>query len=82
MFESAAGVWEGAAVVEGGFKIRVSGNWDINRGATGEVEPFIVPLGEAITANPGGKNLGVAENGKKYKVVYKAADETLTVSAL
>ena len=82
MFETAAGVWEGAAVVEGGFKIRVSGNWDINRGATGEVEPFIVPLGEAITANPGGKNLGVAENGKKYKVVYKAADETLTVSAL
>ena len=82
MIETSAGVWEGAAVIEGGFKIRISGTWDINRGATGEVEPFIVPLGEAITANPGGKNLGVAENGKKYKVVYKAADETLTVSAL
>ena len=82
MFETSAGVWEGAATVNGGFKIRQSGNWDVNRGATGDVEPYIVPLGEAFTANPGGKNLGVSENGKKYKVVYKAMDETITVSAM
>ena len=82
MFETSAGVWEGAATVNGGFKIRQSGNWDVNRGATGDVEPYVVTLDQAITANPNGKNLGVSENGKKYKVVYKATEETITVSAM
>ncbi len=82
MTETSAGVWEGAAVIDGGFKIRKSGTWDVNRGAPGDVEPFIMAEGQSITATPGGKNLGVAEKGKKYKVVYKATDETLVVNAL
>ena len=82
MTETSADVWEGAVVVNGGFKIRKSGNWDINRGAPGDVEPYVVTLGEAFTATAGGKNLGVSESGKKYKVVYNATGETLTVSAM
>ena len=82
MTETSAGVWEGAAVIDGGFKIRKSGTWDVNRGAPGDVEPFIMAEGQSITATPGGKNLGVAEKGKKYKVVYKATEESLVVNAL
>jgi hypothetical protein len=74
MFETASGIWEGAAVVNGGFKIRKSNNWDVNRG--GVLEALDTPF--AVTNN--GENITVPETGKKYKVVYKEEDETITVS--
>jgi len=65
---------------EGGFKIRFGGGWDVNRGATGDVEPYVITSGVAIEAWPGGKNLGAnAEEGSYYKVVYYADSDRLMV---
>ncbi|MCR5325358.1 MAG: hypothetical protein K6E37_01240 [Bacteroidales bacterium] len=61
------------------FKIRNNGSWDDNRGATGDTEPFIVSLGEPLTANPGGKNLAVPADGV-YDLLYDPAAETITVT--
>ena len=41
----------------GAFKFRKNASWDENLGATGDVEPFDVPLGEAVALTAGGKNL-------------------------
>lgn len=63
------------------FKFRKDKNWDDNRGAAGDVEPFVVTVGEAFDAVAGGKNLGVAENGL-YDLYYNANVEQIAVVAL
>lgn len=63
------------------FKFRKDKNWDDNRGAAGETEPFVVTVGEAFDAVAGGKNLGVAENGL-YDLYYNANVEQIAVVAL
>jgi len=67
-------------VANEGFKVRYNAGWDVNRGAEGDVEPFVVTLGESFTAVAGGKNLAVAEDGD-YIITYDAAAETITVDA-
>ena len=58
-------------------KIRYQNNWDVNRGAAGSVEPFIMG-DDAIQAVPNGKNLGVAADGE-YDVWYDEGNEILFV---
>lgn len=47
------------------FKFRKDHDWGTNFGAGPEIseEPYIAALGEELPAGPGGKNLGVAEDG-------------------
>ncbi|MBR4519100.1 MAG: SusE domain-containing protein, partial [Victivallales bacterium] len=59
------------------FKIRYMSNWDVNRGAPGDVEPFVMGT-DAIAATPNGKNLGVSADGN-YDVWYDALNEILFV---
>jgi len=59
------------------FKVRFQNGWDVNRGAPGSVEPFIMGA-DAIQAVAGGKNLGVAEDGE-YDVYYDELNEVLFV---
>lgn len=75
------GVWESPVFsVEGGFKIRFGAAWDVNRGAPGDVEPYIITAAEQIDATQNGKNLGVnAEDGAYYKIIYDSTSEKLTV---
>lgn len=42
------------------FKVRFNNGWDINYGAAGDVEPFVVTVGEELTLVSGGKNLSAA----------------------
>ncbi len=58
-------------------KVRYMSSWDVNRGAPGDVEPFIMGT-DPIQAVPGGKNLGVAADGN-YDVWYDALNEILFV---
>ncbi|MBP5317363.1 MAG: SusE domain-containing protein [Bacteroidales bacterium] len=58
-------------------KIRYQNNWDINRGAPGDVEPFIMGI-DAIQAVPNGKNLGVEADGL-YDVWYDEGNEVIFV---
>ena len=74
MFETSKGVWEGAALINGPFKIRKSGTWDVNRGGTLEA------LGTPFAVTAGGADISVPENDQVYKVVYVEADETITVT--
>ena len=75
MTETSDGIWMGSVVVNGGFKIRKSGNWDINRGGTySEGLPFDVVNN--------GDNISVPENDKKYLVVYNAYSETMLVTLM
>ena len=60
------------------FKIRFSSDWTVNRGAPGDVEPFVVEANSVVDASQNGKNLGVAEAGS-YDVWYDAANEKLYV---
>ena len=61
------------------FKVRNNGGWDDNRGAGGDVEPFVLALGEAIPAVGGGKNLAVPADGV-YDLLYDSAAETITLT--
>lgn len=45
-------------------KFRKDGGWDVNIGAEGDVEPFVVATNTQYPGAAGGKNLGVAEAGK------------------
>jgi len=63
-----------------GFKIRYNAGWDVNRGAEGEVEPYVVTLGQSFPVAAGGKNLAVEADGN-YIVTYDPAAETITVSS-
>ena len=52
------------------FKFRFGGSWDVNIGATGDTEPFVVALGTEYDGKGGGKNLAVAEDGVYDLFVY------------
>lgn len=67
------GVWKGAVTVQGGFKVRESGNWDVNYGGT------LAELGTSFEAVAGGDNITVAETGKSYIVTLDLTAKTLTV---
>ncbi len=45
------------------FKFRRDGGWDVNVGAAGDVEPYIVSLDEEIAGVGNGKNLAVGTDG-------------------
>ena len=60
------------------WKIRGDGAWTFNRGASGDVEPYEMTVGEGLTVVQGGKNLSIAETGT-YDVYYNSADELLYV---
>lgn len=60
------------------WKIRKDGNWNINRGAGGSLEPYYISVGEPIIAVADGKNIAVETSGV-YDIYYNANDETLTV---
>ena len=61
-----------------GFKFN-AGNWDVNRGATGSVEPFEVTVGTAVEVVNNGKNLAVAAG--TYDVYMNAATDQIFVMA-
>lgn len=74
MRESSNNVWEGAVIANGEFKLRKSGNWDINRGGT------LSSLGAAFEVTNNGANIAVPTTDKKYRIVYNAGEETVTVT--
>lgn len=45
------------------FKFRKDAGWDVNVGAAGDVEPFVVTLDTEISGSAGGKNLAVEADG-------------------
>ena len=59
------------------FKVRYMSSWDVNRGAPGDVEPFVMGT-DAIAATQNGKNLGVAADGN-YDIWYDELNEVLFV---
>ena len=74
------------------FKVRVNADWAENYGADGEVEPFVVAVGEKQTLKSGGKNMAVAADGtydvyfnvtsfEFYVVAAGATDPTLPEGA-
>lgn len=77
----ASGVWTGYASIAASdqFKLRKDAAWDENRGAPGDVEPYVVTPGTPVAATAGGKNMSVPADGF-YKIVYNVADETITVT--
>ncbi len=60
------------------FKFRKDGGWDVNFGAPGDTEPFVVTLGEDMPASAGGKNLAVPADGK-YDLVVNPDAETFRI---
>ena len=60
------------------FKFRKDGAWDVNFGATGDVEPFVVSLGSETDAAQGGKNLAVPADGV-YDLVLNPDGQTFTI---
>ena len=60
------------------FKVRKDGSWDTNFGAPGDTEPYVMEVGTAIEATPGGKNLGVPEEGY-YDLLLDTEAGTLTI---
>ena len=61
------------------FKFRFDAKWDDNRGAPGDVEPYVMNAGDEVEATPNGKNLGVGADGN-YDILYDSASETITVT--
>ena len=64
-YDATTNVWTVTAnlVAGQGFKVRFNGGWDYNRGAGGDVEPYVLPIGSSIPAYNNGKNLTVPEDG-------------------
>lgn len=60
------------------FKFRRDGGWDVNFGAPGDVEPFVVTLGEDMPALAGGKNLAVPSDGV-FDLVINPEAETFRI---
>ena len=60
------------------FKVRKDGGWDVNFGAPGEDEPYVLTVGEAIEATSGGKNLAVRAVGN-YDLLLDEEAGTLTI---
>ena len=62
------------------FKFRKDKDWAENRGATGDVEPFVVTTGTALEVVHNGKNLAVSADGI-YDIYYNAAVEQMCIVA-
>lgn len=62
------------------FKFRKDKAWTENRGATGDVEPFVVTTGTALEVVHNGKNLSVSADGI-YDIYYNAAKEQMCIVA-
>ena len=60
------------------FKFRKDKAWTENRGAEGDVEPFVLTTGEGQAVVNNGKNLSVAADGI-YDIYYNAAKEQMAV---
>ena len=60
------------------FKFRKDASWDVNFGASGEVEPFVVTLGSETPAAAGGKNLAVPADGV-YDLLLDPEGKTFTI---
>ena len=61
-----------------GWKLRKDAGWDVNVGATGDVEPFEVPVGEKFAVTGGGKNMTVPADGK-YDVYFDEGNNVICV---
>ena len=74
-------IWTGYANITAAdqWKLRKDAAWDENFGGPGNVEPYVVTLGEAVNGVAGGKNMSVPADGF-YKIVFDAANATITVS--
>lgn len=85
MFEQEPGIYGTIAPVTleagKGFKIRKDRDWGVNRGATGDVEPFEVTPGTPLPVINNGKNLTVATTGD-YMIMYNMNTEEIVVEAL
>ena len=62
------------------FKFRKDKAWTENRGAEGDVEPFVMTAGTAISVVHNGKNLSVGADGI-YDIYYNAEVEQVCVVA-
>lgn len=60
------------------FKFRKDGGWDVNFGAPGDTEPFVMTVGEAIEATANGKNLAVPAQGQ-YDILLDEDAGTITI---
>ena len=54
------------------FKIRFNNDWAVNYGATGDVEPFAVTVGEELVLAAGGKNLSAPAG--TYDIYFNIVD--------
>ena len=61
------------------FKLRLEGNWDVNRGAEGDVEPFVITSGTALHSVQNGKNLSVPEDGN-YTIKFERLTNMITIT--
>ena len=61
------------------FKVRFNNAWDINYGAAGDVEPFVVTVGEELVLAAGGKNL--AAPAGTYDIYFNIVDFKIWVMA-
>ena len=61
------------------FKFRKDGGWDVNAGAPGDTEPYVLTVGEGIAATPNGKNLAVPADGF-YDVLLDEGEGTITIT--
>ncbi len=61
-----------------GWKLRLGGKWDVNMGASGNVETFEVPVGESLKVVSGGKNLTVPTTGN-YDIYFDESNDMLYV---
>ena len=61
------------------FKFRFGGGWDVNRGAPGDVEPYVMKAGDEVEATQNGKNLAVNAEGN-YDILYDEESETITIT--
>jgi hypothetical protein len=80
--ETSKGIWETAVVINGEFKIRKSGNWDINRGAAGDSPVTLTDATALEGIVNGGQNFAVASPGTKYRITYDANAEKITANPL
>lgn len=85
MYEQEPGIYATLAPVTleagKGFKVRKDRDWGVNRGATGDVEPFEVTPGTALPVVHNGKNFTVATTGD-YMIMYNMNTEEVIVEAL
>lgn len=80
-YNATTNVWTVSATLTAGqgFKVRFNGAWDMNRGAAGEVEPYVMTTGVKIPAYQNGKNLTVAEDGT-YTVTLDLSTNPNTIT--